>query len=195
MMPNPVRRSLFCLLAALLAGASTAVAQEGEEAAPAPPPGTALVYVNTAALLPQVPGAQEAQDTFNREVEQYTGEVQALRAEVDSLLGAYQQQEEMLSASAREERQQEIIQKQQQLQRRAAELEQQAGERQQELLRPILDRVGGVIEEIRAENDYTVVFDISAAGVVAADPNLDITRLVLRRLGGDESASSADPGR
>lgn len=194
MIRTVVRHGAACALILAASAAGLAAQQEGPPTGP--PQGSALVFVNTAAILPQVPGAQQAQQTFNQEIEQYTAEVQSLRAEVDSLMQAYQRQEEMLSAEAREQRQQEIIQKQQELQRRAAELEEQAGERQQELLRPILDRVGQVIEEIRSERGYTIVFDISAAGVVAADPNLDITRLVLDRLGAEgESASGADPGR
>lgn len=190
MIRDSVRSGIVCGLALALA-TGTLAAQE--TSSPAPPQGSTMVYVNTSAILPQVPGAQEAQEAFNREIEQYTQEVQRLQATVDSMMQAYQQQAEMLSSDARERRQQEIIQKQQELQQRAFELEQQAGERQQELLRPILDRVGNVIEEIRAERGYTIVFDIAAAGVVAANPEYDITAAVLERLGAAAPGSNVDP--
>ena len=147
-----------------------------------PPKGTQFVFVNTEAIIPQAPGAQQAQQTFNQELAGYNNEVQRLRSEVDSLLAVYRQQEAMLSEDAKSQRQNEILAKQQDAQARATQLEQQAGTRQQELLAPILERVSQIIEEIRADNEYTIVFDVSAAGVVAADPSLDITPLVLERL-------------
>lgn len=194
-------RYTLAMLVALGLGAGSLSAQEAEpeaEARPATPPpaGTQMVFVNTQAILPQVPGAREAQEQWQQELQGYNAEVQRLRTEVDSLLAAYRQQEAMLSAEAREERQQEIIDRQQQLQQRAAELEQRAGQRQQELLAPILDRVGEVIEEVRQERNYTIVFDIAGSGVVAADPSLDITALVLERIQTQEaSAAASTPSR
>ncbi len=53
-----------------------------------------------------------------------------------------------------------------------------------------------VIEQIRAENQYSIVFDLAEAGVVAADTSLDITAAVLEGLGIDPNATAAvDPGR
>jgi outer membrane protein len=147
-----------------------------------PARGTQFVFVNTQAILPQVPGAQQAQQTFNQELAGYNNEVQRLSAEVDSMLAVYRQQEAMLSEDAKAQRQAEILAKQEEAQARAAQLEQDAGSRQQELLAPILERVSTVIEMVRAENE----------GVVAADPNLDITPLVLERLTAP-GASSQNP--
>ncbi|MFQ5677994.1 MAG: OmpH family outer membrane protein [Gemmatimonadota bacterium] len=187
-------RSVFVSGFALALGTVPAGAQSPQEAAPVtvPPAGTPMVFLNTQALLPQVPGAREAQQTWQEEVQQYNQEVEQLRARIDSLLASYRQQESMLSPDAKQQRQQEIVQKQQELQSRASELEQKAGARQQELLKPILERVQQVIEEIRQENSYTMVFDMAGAGVVAADPALDITALVLQRLqSGDASAAAS----
>lgn len=186
-------RSIGLIFLAAGMAAGPLGAQEGEEP-PAPPPANApFVVVNTQAILPQVPGAQDAQERFQEELQGYEQEVRDLRSEVDSLLTAYRQQEAMLSPDAKQERQQQILQKQQEIQTRAGELEQRAGERQQELLAPILERVSAVIEEIRRENGYTMVLDIAASGVVAADPSLDITALVIERLQSPGQASSNRP--
>ena len=42
-----------------------------------------------------------------------------------------------------------------------------------------------MIEGIRAEHGYSIVFDVAESGVVAADTNLDITGAVLLQLGID----------
>jgi Skp family chaperone for outer membrane proteins len=89
----------------------------------------------------------------------------------------------MLDPAAKEQRQQEILDKQQAAQSRQFQLEQQSETRRGELLKPILDNVREIIEQIRAEREYSIVFDIAESGVIAADPELDITGAVLARLG------------
>lgn len=170
------------LLAVLLSLAAPAALAAQQSAQADPPPNAEFVYIDSQELLEKAPGASEAQQTFQQEMSQYRSEVDQLRSELDSLRQAYQQQEGMLSPSARETRQQEIVEKQRQLQQRLQELERQATQRRQELLAPILDEVRSVIREIRDENGYTMVFDASASGLLAADPRLDITGLVIQRL-------------
>lgn len=169
---------------ALLVGAPAA-AQEG------PPTGTTFVYLNSADIIQSTPGAADAQRMFDQEIADRRTELQEQAAVVDSLLQEYQGQESVFSPQMREEKQREIRSRQQSLQTRRLEIENELTERQQELLRPILEQVSGVIEQVRAENNYSMVFDISTEGVVAADPSLDITELVKARVGAADTASSA----
>lgn len=148
-----------------------------------PPNGTAMVFVNTATILPVAPGAEAAQAQFQTELGSFQSELAGLASELDSLVAAYRRQEAMLDPAAREARQQEILDKQQAAQARQFQLEQQSEVRRTELLAPILDSVREVIEQLRAERDYDIVFDIAESGVIAADPELDITDAVLERLG------------
>lgn len=185
------------LSAASLVLAASAHAQTDPAAAGVdlPPAGTPMVYVNTQAILPVAPGASDAQVSFQQELTGYEDEMRALGAEIDSLVSAYRRQESLLDNIAKEQKQQTIVQKQQAARERQIELEQISEQRRQVLLGPILDRVREVIEEIRAENQYAIVFDLAEAGVVAADPSLDITAAVLERLGVDSAATAAvDPG-
>lgn len=142
----------------------------------------AVAYVNSQLVVQNAPGASEAQQTFSQEVEQAQQEVRDLQARLDSLTEAYQRQEATLSEQARQQRQARIRELQQELQQRAQELDDNLSQRQQELLQPIYEKVRGVIEEIRAERGYALVFDVSGPGVVAADPTLNITDEVLDRL-------------
>lgn len=175
--------AVFVSFALLLTGPATGAAQQqGGAAGATPPENTDFVFIDSQQILEEAPGATEAQQTWSRELQQYRGEVQQLAAQVDSMQSSLEQQRDMLNQAAVERRREEIAQKRQELQRRAQELEQRAAQRQQELLGPILDQVRSVIEEIRAEQGYKMVFDASAAGVLAADPSLDVTDLVIRRL-------------
>lgn len=179
------RAAAFGVAVLLALSVAPASAQE----AAAPPEDTDFVYVNSQEILRRAPGASEAQQTWSRELEEYRSEVQDLAAEIDSLRQTLESQRDMLSQEAVERREQEIQQKQQELSQRARELEQRAAQRREELLGPILQEVGAVIEQIRAEHGYGMVFDISSSGLRAAAPRLDITDLVLRRLRAQRSGS------
>lgn len=178
---------LTCALGALLIVATPAFAQQG------PPAGTTFVYLNSADIIQSTPGAAEAMRTFDQEIADRRTELQEQASVVDSLMRDYQAQEAVLSPQAKQEKQQDILQRQQALQTRRQEIENQLGARQQELLQPILTEVSDIIEQIRAERNYSMVFDISTEGVVAADPSLDITELVKARLGSGADTASAQP--
>ena len=100
-----------------------------------------------------------------------------------------------MGQAGREQKQQEILDLQRSAQQRQQELDVQSQQRRNELLAPILQRVTDVIEEIRSERGYAMVFDIAESGVIAADNSLDITGAVLERLGVDPSALTANSGR
>jgi outer membrane protein len=150
-----------------------------------------VAFVNTQEVVMNAPGATEAQQTFQAELKEYQAEVEQMQAELDSLTQALEQQRSTLTPEAEQRREEEIVQKRQELQQRAQQLEQEVGNRQQELLQPILERVQGVIETLREERGYALVFDVSGPGVVAADPSLNITQDVLQRL--EEQQASGSP--
>jgi outer membrane protein len=181
--------ALVCLVA-IMAGSARA------QDATLPPQGSVVVYLNSQQIVQSAPGAAEAQRTFEREIAQMRTELQQQSAVVDSLMRDYQRQEVMLSPQAKEQKQTEIQQKQQSLQNRQQELETQARQRQNDLLNPIIQRVTQVIEQIRAQQGYSIVLDVSADGgnVVAADPALDITAAVMERLGVTPADSTAGGG-
>jgi outer membrane protein len=174
-------------MALVLLAVAPASAQE------APPPGTSFVYLNSAEIIQSQPAFAEMTRTFDQEIAERRTELQEQATAVDSLLREYQEQESVFSPQMREQKQQEIRTRQQALQTRRLEIENQLGERQQELLRPILERIGDAIEQVRAERNYSMVFDISTEGVVAADPALDITGLVRARVGGVADTASSEP--
>ncbi len=165
-----------------------------EAAVTLPPDGTSLVFVNTQAILPIAPGADSAQSAFQVVLRDFETELQTLATEIEDLLALYRQQEALLDDSGRQLKQQEIMDKQRAAQTRQQELEIEADRRRNELLAPIAQRVTQIIEEIRGERQYQIVFDIAESGVIAADNSLDITAAVLERLGVDPSVASVPSG-
>ena len=158
-----------------------------------PPAGTGLVFVNTQAILPIAPGADSAQIRFQEVLQRYDAELQGLANELDSLMNIYRQQQALLDQAGREQWQEDIQEKQRLAQERQAELERESTRQRDQLLEPILIRITEVIEEIREEQGYSIVFDVAESGVVAADTSLDITAAVLERLGIDPSQVMTNP--
>jgi len=112
---------------------------------------------------------------------------------LEELVNTYRQQEALLDQAGREQWQQDIQEKQRLAQERQVELERESTRQRDQLLEPILVRITEVIEEIREEQGYSIVFDVAESGVVAADTSLDITAAVLERLGVDPSQVMTNP--
>ena len=139
-------------------------------------------YINSAAILEEAPGAKEASAAFDQYLQNSQAEVQRLSQEIQTLVAEYQRQQLMLSPAAKTQREEEIRRLQQDAQQRVQALETQAGQRQQQLVQPVMDKVNKVIEEIRVEGSYSFIFDVAGGSIIAADPKLDLTQEVLRRL-------------
>ena len=94
--------------------------------------------------------------------------------------------EATLTPTAKAAREKDLGGKQQAYQQHVQELEQTAQQREAELVRPIMEQINKIIEQIRTENGYSFILDAgSQAGVVvAADSSLDITDQVIKRSSG-----------
>lgn len=139
-------------------------------------------YINTAVILEETPGAQEANQAWERELGTYRTEVERMAEELQGMMAQYDRQQLTLSPEAKARREEDIRRKQQEYQDLVQRLDQQAQQRQQELVQPVLDRVTAVIEQLREEEGYAIIFDVAAGSIIAADPSLDLTDEVIRRL-------------
>ncbi len=180
---------VVCLALAGMRAAAAQAPAASPPAAPAPrtaaPPGPLkLGFVSSRQILQRTPGYAAAESSFTKEVQGYRDEVTKLQQQLDSAVQAFDQQRIALSPTAAQQKQRDLQGMQQRLQQRTDALQQQAGQREQELLAPIQARVNSIIQGLRAEGNYSFIFDADAPGnpIVAADPALDLTAKVLQRL-------------
>lgn len=139
-------------------------------------------YIDSQYILSETPGAQEAANQFETELTALRAQLQPAADSLDQMIQAYESQALTLSPEAKQRREQQIMERRESIQQRAGQLEAQAGQRRQELVQPVMDRISRVIEEIRVEGDYHIIFDSSAGSIIAADESLDLSEEVLRRL-------------
>jgi outer membrane protein len=179
-----VMRKIGLALLGLLAFASGGVVEAQQ--------GPRIGYIDSQAILGEAPGAQDAQAEFDRQMERLTTEADAMQTELDNLISEYQAQQSTLVPNIRQARETEIMQRQQRYQDRLAQMDQELAQSRQTLIEPILNDMTITIEEIRTEGGYAFIFDLQGQSIVAADPSLDLTDEVLRRLR-EKAAGSTQP--
>jgi outer membrane protein len=166
---------------ALSLSTSALLAAQQTAAAPGAPK---IVYVNSQKIIAQAPGRADAEAQFQKEMDQYKAQVQKMGDSLQTQIADYRKNEGTMTATAKTAKEKELGGKQQAYQQRVQELEQTAQQREAELVRPIMEQINKIIEQIRAENGYTFILDAGnqAGVVVAADSSLDITDAVIKRL-------------
>ncbi|NIP79350.1 MAG: hypothetical protein GWM90_09100 [Gemmatimonadetes bacterium] len=176
-------RTTLAVMALVLVAAPLAAQQRGS-----------IVFLDSERLRREAPGLQAARERMQQEMQSLEAQADSalapLQAEFQAMAQAFQQQQGTMAADRRQQEQQALAQKQQELQQAGAQWEQRAAAKQNEILAPALERINTVIDALRNENGYAFVLDVAAGGVVAADPALDITEEVLRRLNGAASQDS-----
>ena len=146
--------------------------------------GAKIAFVDSRLILQETPGYTAADSQFTRELGSWRAEIQRLQASLDSAARDFEQSSVVRSPSARDATRQDLIPQPHPLALRGGALVARAGPRQRELLDPIEQRVNAAIEKIRAAGNYAMVFDVGSpgSGIVAADPSLDLTRVVIDEL-------------
>ena len=143
-----------------------------------------IAYVNPQQLFDNAPGRLQAEEAFKKETETYRAELAKMSDALTQMVSDYQKTEAKLAPADKERRQRTIAAKEDTLRGRQQQLEQQASQRQSELMAPIMESVRKVLEDIRVEDGYSMILssEPGSSPILAADKNLDITERVVARL-------------
>jgi len=167
------------ILGALLVTAGPAMAQATQ-----PTQSTAgkIGYIDSQRVMAQAPGAQEIRDSLSKAMAGFRQQLQPLQDSLQQLMNDYQQQQSVMTPQRRQQQEDLIRQKQQEYQQKQQDLQQQAQQKQQDLMKPITDRIQVVLDDIRRQQGFLIIFDASSSGIITADPSLDLTDEVIKRL-------------
>jgi len=143
-----------------------------------------VAYVNSQALLEVAPGRAAADSQLEKIGAGFRAQLTKLQDSAQKLLADYQKNEPKMTAAQKEKAQKDLQAMDTELQTKNQSFTQQFNAKQQELMGPITDAVKQVIDDIRVEGGYAVIFDNApgASNIVAADKNLDITDKIVSRL-------------
>ncbi len=162
---------------ALIAG--TIVATSASAQTPAK-----IRWINSAQVLSEAPGRAEAETRFKNEVTAYQAQLQRMSDSLQTMAATYEKDAARLDSATRVSRAKVIQDRETGYRTRAQKLDQQMQTRQAELVRPIMENIQKIIEQVRAEDGYAIIFDVaSQSGVIlAADKQLDLTAKVMARV-------------
>ena len=162
---------------ALIAGAATASSASAQGA-------PKIGFINSAAILAEAPGRVDAETRFKNEVTAYQAQLQRMSDSLQTMAAAFEREAPRLDSVTRVTRAKVIQDRETAYQTRARDLDQQMQSRQAELIRPIMENLQKIIEQVRAEDGYSLIFDVASqtSVIVAADKTLDITQKVLARV-------------
>lgn len=144
-----------------------------------------LGFIRSAAILDQYEGARAATETFNRDVETWNQEAQARRRDIDILGKELEAQSPMLTDAARHEKEQDYQKKLNDYDQYVQGIwgpEGLVAQRNEELLRGVVDKIQRAARKIAAEEGYDFVFDASEGNIIYADRAHDLTQKVLDAL-------------
>lgn len=146
-----------------------------------------FAYVDSDYILNNIPEYLAAQEQLDKLAEEWQKEIEASYEEVEALYRNYQQERVLMSDEMRRKREDEIVQKEAEaaeLQSRYFGPEGELYQNQEELIRPIQDRVYNVVEEMANDENFAVIFDTAnSPTMLYTDPRNDLSDNVLERLG------------
>ena len=153
-------------------------------------------FIDSDRIFAEYPKTREAQEAFNREVQELSRTAKEKKSEIDELQKKLDQQGPMLSEAKRDEQNRDI-------QRKAADYEQfvqtnwgpggRISKLNEEFLKPIVDRVHALVTEIGQQEGYSLILDAVDGNIIFGDHTLDLTDRVLNGLN-DEDQGKRAPG-
>lgn len=142
-------------------------------------------YINSVELLSQMSEVKAADSQLADYQQQLIAKgeqmVKALQDKYQSL--SKQAESGTLSGVQIQQKEAELQTDQQDIAKYEQEVQNKILTKREELYKPILDRVKTVLDQIGAENGYTMIFDSSAGVILHASENDDVMPLMKSKLG------------
>lgn len=142
-----------------------------------------LAHVNSTELMKIMPGVDTAQKNIQDFAKELEDEAKAMYAEFEKKYSDFQANQAMLSQPTQQVKMKEL----QDLESRIKLFEENAQEalqnKQEDLLKPIIDRAKSAIEDVAKENGYNYVFDSGIGVLLYSEESDDILSLVKKKLG------------
>lgn len=162
-----------CLAALFIGSLHSAVAQK-------------YALIDMEYILKSIPDYEMMNEQLEAVSKKWSEEVSAVRNEAETMYKKYQTDLVFLSAEQKTTREEEIVKKEQQ----AAELqtkyfgpEGELFKKRASLMKPIQDEIWNAIKEIATQNSFQLVLDRGTSGIIYANPGIDISDAVLKKLG------------
>ena len=165
-----MKRTGAIILAMLLVGlCSTAYGQK-------------VGFLNANSVFEQYSVAREAEEAYQRELEDLNRQVTEMEEELRALADTLEARKYLFSEERLKEKRRELEEKQQQYLAFRQQAEQKAAKRNEELSKPIVADIEEATRKIAQKEGFDLVLDAGPGIVVYSKPELDLTDRVLQSL-------------
>lgn len=143
-------------------------------------------YVDSDAIMKQLPDYQDTQKKLDAIIKEWQEELSKLEKDWKTKYDDYEKRKLILSEQKRVEIEKELVDLENQVSKYRQEKFGVRGElfqKQEELMKPLNNRVFNAIQEVAKENNYDFIFDRSGDIIfLYAKEEYDVTQLVLEKL-------------
>jgi len=143
-------------------------------------------YVDSDAIMKQLPDYQDTQKKLDAIIKEWQEELSKLEKDWKTKYDDYEKRKLILSEQKRVEIEKELVDLENQVSKYRQEKFGVRGElfqKQEELMKPLNNRVFNAIQEVAKENNYDFIFDRSGDIIfLYAKEEYDVTKLVLEKL-------------
>ncbi len=174
---NTMMRKFFLIIWAVIALMISGTVQAQQKYA----------YIYSQKIFKAIPEYNTAVSQLDQYVKDLEKQLQDKLDDVKKRFENYRNEEPMLSADIQAQRRAEIIRLEREATRFQESIYADDGlikQKQDELMKPIEERVLAVVNALAEENRYDMIFDLSIAKItVFQSPSLDLTDTIIKRLG------------
>ena len=168
-----MKKILIAIVACLFAFGGTAVAQKTVK----------LGHINSNDLMQIMPGRDSAQTVLQAEVQELEATLKTMQAEMEKRYNEYMEGQAGWTELIRNTKQRELQDMSTRIQEFQENAQKQLQQREQDLLKPIIDRAKKAIEDVAREGGYTYILDAGTAAVLYSQDSDDIMPQVKKKLG------------
>jgi len=144
-------------------------------------------YIDTNFILNKMPDYKKAQDEIDQLTEAWVKEVDDMNKEIKAMYSSLQAEQVLLTEEMKNERTTAIQKKEEEMkeyQKKVFGFEGLLFLKQQELVKPVQDKVWDAVDKVAKQNNLAIVFDKAGELVmIYTDPRFDYTDFVLEELG------------
>lgn len=130
-------------------------------------------------------GYKDAETQFEKQRDAWNQELDKRTRELKSMEEDFKAQELMLSDAKKKEKLSLLDQRKSDLNKYYQDIfgpNGEAARKNEELLKPIIDKVSQIIKEVGEQEKYTMIFDTSNTGIAYASSAADLTDKIIQRV-------------
>ncbi len=168
-----MKKILIAIIACLFVCGGNAMAQKNIK----------FGHVNSNDLMQIMPGRDSAQAILQQEVTGLEEQLKSMQSEMEKRYNEYMEKQSGWTELIRNTKQRELQDMGTRIQEFQENAQKTLQQREQDLLKPIIDRAKKAISDVASENGYTYILDSGTAAVLYSQDSDDIMPLVKKKLG------------